>query len=52
MNNTIKRVNQFFAELPEKLRRRRLIIRVVFITGTIFFAGGLGRISIDMSIDS
>ncbi len=52
MPNIINGLNTFFEQVPDNVRRYRLLLWILFIGLTIFLAFGLGKLKIEMSTES
>ena len=52
MNRLANKMSVFFSNLPEKLRRKRLFVWLLFFIITIIMATGLPRVQTDASVFS
>jgi predicted RND superfamily exporter protein len=51
MNRITELLNRHFENVPDMLRRKKLLIWGLFITGTVFLLFGMGRLKLDMTVE-
>ena len=51
MNRVTEVLNRYFENVPDMLRRKKLLVWVLFITTTVFLLFGMGRLKLDMTVE-
>lgn len=52
MGKIMNRLNDFFEQLPERLRRRKFFVLLFFLSLTIVLGAGMNKIVMNNSLDS
>lgn len=50
MKKTLLKVNRYFEQVPDRIRKKRILVWLLFFVFTAFLAVGIGRIKMDVSM--